>query len=76
MNEHPCSFHVPQEAVTQAGTLGGAFDQTGHVDHHERFVNPHANHAQLRFERRERIIGDFRAGGGNDREQGRLASVG
>ena len=43
-----------------------------------RVVGPgtEADHAEVRLERRERVLGDLRFGGGNPRDERRLAAVG
>ena len=47
----------------------------GHVDQHERRFVVDAHDAELRFERGERVVGDLRPGGRDDREQRRFAGV-
>ena len=53
-----------------------AFDQPGNVDHDERLFVGDAHDAELRFERRERIVGDLRARRRDHREQRRFSGVG
>ncbi len=53
-----------------------AFQQSRHVDHHERFFVGNANDAQLRLERCERIIGNLGPRRGDHGEQRRLAGIG
>jgi hypothetical protein len=75
MHEHARALDVAQKAIAETGTLMRPFDQSGDVDHHEGLKFVDAHDAQLRFERRERIVGNFGTGRGNDREQRRLSGV-
>jgi hypothetical protein len=75
MNEHARTLDVAQKAIAETRTLMRPFDQSGNINHHEGLKFVDAHDAQLRFERRERIVGDFGTRRGNDREQRRLSGV-
>ena len=61
-------FDVTQELVTEALALGRAFDQAGNVGEHELVIlEPH--HAEVRFERGERVVGDLRLRGAHRAEE-------
>ncbi|MND42848.1 hypothetical protein D3C80_336320 [compost metagenome] len=66
---------VLEETDTQAGAFGSAFDQTRNVGHHEGLEATHADHAQVRHQGGEGIVGDFRLGGGHGTDEGALAGV-
>ncbi len=55
------ALQVAQELVPEARAFGRALDQAGDVGDHERAVHVHAHHAQVRMQRRERIVGDLGA---------------
>ena len=69
------ALHVPEEVVAQALALAGARDQARHVGHHELDVAG-LDHAEVRDQGGERVVGDLRAGRGHGRDQGGLAGVG
>ena len=75
VDEHARALDVAQKAVAEPGAFVRAFDQAGNVDHDERLFGAEPDDAELRFERRERIVGDLRARRRHGREQGRLAGV-
>ena len=64
-----------KKAVAESRALVRAFDQPGNVDHHERFFGAEAHDAELRLERRKRIVGDLRARRRDRGEQRRFAGV-
>ena len=66
---HPRALGVAQELVAQADAAVGAFQQAGNF-HHHKILPGVADHAQGRLNGGERIIGDFRAGGGAAGNQG------
>ena len=51
-----------------------ALDQAGNVGEHE-FAAVDVDHAELRMQRGERIVGDLRLGRADRREEGRFAGV-
>ncbi len=82
---------MAQKANAEASTLVRAFDQAGQICHYERAADVvaffssaaagglrnavGADYAEVWLQRGERIICDFRARGGNDRDQRGLSSV-
>ena len=60
----------------RARALAGALDQAGDVGDHELGVVVDAHDAEVRLERRERVVGDLRLGGRDDADQRALADVG
>ena len=75
MQQHGAAFDVAEEAVTEAGAFVGAFDQAGDVGYDELLGVAEADDAELGVERGEGVVGDLGAGGGDDGEEGALASV-
>src|SRR5690606_37485469 len=63
------------EPVADAGAGMGALDQAGNVGKHE-LAAIDARHAKARMQGGEGIIGDLRLGGGDARQEGRLAGIG
>ena len=61
--------------MAQALALAGARDQARHVGHDELDVAG-LDHAEVRDQGGERVVGDLRPGRGHRRDQGRLAGVG
>ena len=53
---------MAEEAGAEAGALARALDQAGHVGEHEFAVVVDPHDAELRVQRRERVVGDLRAG--------------
>ena len=76
MHEHPRAFDVLEKLIAETNSLVRAFEQSGNVDDNERFVIGDAHDAQLWFQRRERILRDFRPRRRHDREQCRLSGIG
>jgi len=75
VQQHRAPFDVPQEVQPQALALCGAGDQAGHVGDCVGRV-PRADHAQVRHQRRERVVGDLRPGRRHRGDQRRLAGTG
>ena len=63
VDEDPRPLDVAQERVAEAGAAAGALDQPGHVgDRRPPLVLVAEVHdAEVRLERRERVVGDLRA---------------
>ena len=61
--------------MAQAPALAGARDQSRHVGHDELDVTGF-DHAEVRDQRGERVVGDLRPGRGHRRDQGGLAGAG
>ena len=70
MKQNRCSFHVAEEAHPHPQTPVRSFDQPRDVGDDERFVLSVPNHAEMRYERREWVVGDLRPGGGNAGDEG------
>ena len=75
VEQHASALDMAEEAVADAGALGRALDQAGNVGEHELAALV-ADDAELRAERRERIVADLGRGVGDRVEEGRLAGVG
>ena len=60
--------------MAQAAALARPFDQPGNVGHHE-LVLVEADHAQVRLEGGEGVVGDLGLGRRDPRDQGALAGV-
>ena len=67
---------MAQEQAAQAGAVGGALDQAGDVGDHEAAVHFHADHAQVRVQGGERVVGHFRRRRRDRTDEGGLAGVG
>ena len=78
LEQDPGPLDVAQERVTQARTRRRALDQPGHVGDRRppAVVDAQVHDAQVGLERGERVGRDLRLGGGEGREQRRLAGVG
>ena len=74
-HERSSALDVAQEPVAEAATLARSFDQPGDVgdDHLERVVESHD--AEVRFEGRERVVGDLGLRGGDAADQRALSRV-
>ena len=75
VNQHPGPLHVAQKLQPEPGAGMRALDQPRQVSHRKAGLVGQLDHAQHRFQRRERIIRDLRAGGARRSEQRRLAGV-
>ncbi|MNH12999.1 hypothetical protein D3C79_725570 [compost metagenome] len=75
VQQHAGTRQVLEEADTQAGTVGSAFDQAGDVGDDEALPAVDADHAQVWHQGSERVVGDFRLGGRDRTDEGTLASV-
>ncbi len=74
MDEDRRARQVTQKARAEPVTLVCALDQAGDVGEHERVVAD-ARHAEVRHERRERIVGDAWAGRGDGGDERRFPGV-
>src|SRR5580698_1230889 len=75
MQQHPRALDVLEKLIAEANSFVRPFEQSGNVDDNERFVVGDAHDAQLWFDRREGILGDFRPRRRNDRKQRRLSGI-
>jgi hypothetical protein len=62
---------MPRPAPSAAPSI-----RPGDVSHHEALLGANADHAEVRVQRRERVVGDFRAGRRDGADQRALAGVG
>ena len=60
IDEHRRPFDMGEKAITQANANTGAFDETGDIGEHNAPLAARKN-AEVRFNRRERVSGDFRS---------------
>ena len=74
MQQHAAALDVAEEAVAEARAFVRAFDQAGNVGQHE-LAAVALDHAELRVERGEGIVGDLRLGRAHRGEERRLAGV-
>ena len=74
-DERPTAHNVAQEPVAKAFPVGGALDEPGHVGDDEP-SGVAAGHAEVRRQRRERIVGDLGPRGREARQQRRLPAFG
>ena len=61
-----------QEPNAETGAFCRAFDESRDVGHHETLERSDRDHAELRVQRRERVVRDLRPGGGYCADQRRL----
>lgn len=64
-----------EEANAQPGAFGGTFDQAGNVGDHEALVATDADHAEVRHQGGERIVGHLRLGRGHCADESALAGI-
>src|SRR5262249_44367258 len=76
VKEDPRPLDMPEEAVAEAGAFGGALDEAGDVGEDEAPAARQPDDAEVRRQRRERIVGDLRARPRHRREERGLADVG
>ena len=67
---------LPKKLNSEPSAGMCAFNQAGNIGDNECLVRVDRDHPELRFERREGIIGNLRARGRYARDQCRLADVG
>jgi hypothetical protein len=65
MHEHLRALDVAQELVSESVPFVGALDQPGDVCDDEAAIVAHRHNAEIRRERRERVIGNLRPRGGD-----------
>ncbi len=76
MHQRRATLDVAEELIAEAVAFVGAFDEPGDVGDDERFGVVGADDAEVRDERRERIVGDLRLRGADDGDERGLAGVG
>jgi hypothetical protein len=69
------TLEVGQEGVTEPHAAGGALEQPGHVRHGELALTVELDRAEVRRERRERVVRDLRGGIRDAAQQRRLARI-
>jgi hypothetical protein len=70
------ALQVAQEEVAEARAFRGPFDETRDVGHDEALLCRDADHAQVRVQRGERVVGDLRPRIRDGRDERGLAGVG
>ena len=75
MHEHGAALDVPQKLVAEAVSFVCAFDETRNIGNDECLLVIRFDDAEVRDERGEWIVGDFRFGGADHRDQRRLAGI-
>ena len=70
------ALQMAQELHAEARTVGGALDQPGNVGDDKAARRVGAHDAEVRRERGERVIGDFRPRGRNGADERALAGIG
>ena len=75
MQQDGAALDMAEEAVAEAGAFMRALDQAGDVGEHEFLRVGQADDAELRMQRGERVVGDLRARGGDDGQEGGFAGV-
>ena len=76
VHQHLGALDVAEEAIAEPMALVRALDQPGHVGDDEAAIVAQAHDAQVRRERRERIVGDLGTGRRDPRDQRGLSGVG
>ena len=76
MHQHLGAIEMLQKPIAEPLAFVRPFDEPGHVGDDEAAIAAQRHDAEIRGERRERIVGDLRPRGGNARDQRRLAGVG
>src|SRR5579862_4342572 len=74
MQQHTAALDMTEEAVAEADAFMGAFDQAWNVGEHE-FAAADVDHAELRMQCGERVIGDLRLGGADGGKKRRFAGI-
>src|SRR5580704_5580724 len=74
MQQYTATLDMAKEAVAETDAFMGAFDQARNVGEHE-FAATNVDHAELRMQRGERVIGDLRLGGTDGGEKRRFSGV-
>src|SRR5581483_11130354 len=75
VEEDAAALDMAEEAVADAGALGGALDQAGDVGEDE-LAAAMRDHPQLRAQRREGIVADLGTGIGYSVEKSRFSGIG
>ena len=76
MNQQTRPHHVTQKLIPQSVAFVSAFDETGNIRNDKTFSFAITDHAQVRHQRREGIVGNLRSHRGDRRDQCRFAGIG
>jgi hypothetical protein len=80
MQQDSCAFHVAKESEAKPVPVAGAWNQAWNVSQHEALAEAppsiaDRDDAKMGFQRRERVVGDFRACATNGPNQSALSNV-
>ena len=75
MHEHTRALNVAEELSSQSVAVVRAFDQPGHIGHHECSVVSGLHYAQIRNQGSKRIIRNLRFGRGKPGDQGGFTGI-
>ena len=75
MYQQAAAVDVPQEVVAKARTLGCTLDNARNIRHYEGNAVVHIDHAEIRIERREVIVRNFRVRVRGDGQERRFADI-
>ena len=75
MQEHARALQVLQEADAETGAVRRTLDETRDVRHDEASAGSRGHHPEIRVQRGERVIGDFRPRRRNRADQCRFAGI-
>ena len=76
VDQHLGALEVAEELMAEAEAAMRALDQSGHVGDDEAAIVAQADHAEIRRQRGERVVGDLRPRRRDARDERRLAGVG
>ena len=74
MQQNAATLDMAEETVAKADALVRALDQAGNIGEHE-FAPVDLDDAELRLQRGERIVGDFRLGRADGGKECRLPGI-
>src|SRR5690242_12202522 len=74
MQQHRAALHMAEKARAETGAVMGALDETRQIGDDE-FLAVDADHAELRGEGGERVIGDLRPGAADRGKEGGFAGI-
>src|SRR5215203_2767228 len=69
------SFNVPEEPIAQARASMRTFDQSGYIGNYKCTKVAKINHAEMWFQRGERIVSNLRTSSGHSRDERRLSGI-
>ena len=74
MQENAATLDVTEETVTETNAFMRALDQAGNIGEHE-FAPVASDYAELRLQRRERIIGNLWLGSADGGKERRFSGI-